>query len=153
MIVLSHPTWVRGLKHLIRHLIRQKPDVAPYVGAWIETEKCSIFAASIRSHPTWVRGLKLECECRLSACLQSHPTWVRGLKPRYRANTHDGCGVAPYVGAWIETYPARIRMLTYHVAPYVGAWIETPGCSPTQEAWKSHPTWVRGLKLYDTPII
>ena len=33
------------------------------------------------------------------------------------------------------------------VAPYVGAWIETAGASLLGGAVKSHPTWVRGLKL------
>ena len=33
--------------------------------------------------------------------------------------------VAPYVGAWIETYLGYNRILRSLVAPYVGAWIET----------------------------
>ena len=33
----SHPTWVRGLKH-VPHIIGDNLcQVAPYVGAWIET--------------------------------------------------------------------------------------------------------------------
>ena len=45
------------------------------------------------------------------------------LKP-YKAN-FEANGVAPYVGAWIET--VLICKLSGHssVAPYVGAWIET----------------------------
>ena len=35
--MLSHPMWVRGLKHLCRHMVFQDLIVAPYVGAWIET--------------------------------------------------------------------------------------------------------------------
>ena len=39
-------------------------------------------------------------------------------------------------------------MFTLFVAPYVGAWIETKIESEKNSAWfKSHPTWVRGLKL------
>ena len=42
-------------------------------------------------------------------------------------------------------------MLNYtqsgNVAPYVGAWIETAQTFAAIEAGKSHPTWVRGLKL------
>ena len=34
-------------------------------------------------------------------------------------------GVAPYVGAWIETVKNGKRYLFATVAPYVGAWIET----------------------------
>ena len=33
----SHPTWVRGLKHHIYNYAYRLYDVAPYVGAWIET--------------------------------------------------------------------------------------------------------------------
>ena len=36
--------------------------------------------------------------------------------------------VAPYVGAWIETYKYALGSLTRQVAPYVGAWIETMKC-------------------------
>ena len=55
-------------------------DVAPYVGAWIET---SVIAAGQRmrpSHPTWVRGLKQTAGFKLDNIAMSHPTWVRGLK-------------------------------------------------------------------------
>ena len=40
VFVSSHPTWVRGLKHTI--MIDPKVvNVAPYVGAWIETMQLS----------------------------------------------------------------------------------------------------------------
>ena len=35
--------------------------------------------------------------------MQSHPTWVRGLKHCRHTPLPRGRGVAPYVGAWIET--------------------------------------------------
>ena len=34
-------------------------------------------------------------------------------------------GVAPYVGAWIETVLYSYMLDRFDVAPYVGAWIET----------------------------
>ena len=34
---MSHPTWVRGLKHARNVLNIVGTCVAPYVGAWIET--------------------------------------------------------------------------------------------------------------------
>ena len=55
--------------------------------------------------------------------------------------------VAPYVGAWIETCLARVLRPGRRVAPYVGAWIETPVSSSPYLCAVSHPTWVRGLKL------
>ena len=33
--------------------------------------------------------------------------------------------VAPYVGAWIETFFVCSKVFQESVAPYVGAWIET----------------------------
>ena len=37
---MSHPMWVRGLKHINIYLNVIKVNVAPYVGAWIETSSC-----------------------------------------------------------------------------------------------------------------
>ena len=84
--------------------------------------------------------------------------------------TVDGYCVAPYVGAWIETHNAPSSLRPLSVAPYVGAWIETKNAAreischkvaPYVGAWietlivnyafgltRSHPTWVRGLKLH-----
>ena len=36
--VKSHPSWVRGLKHGMRRQSRTGRNVAPLVGAWIETQ-------------------------------------------------------------------------------------------------------------------
>ena len=77
------------------------------------------------SHPTWVRGLKLNAVISASKEAKSHPTWVRGLKPLLRRGCNRREGVAPYVGAWIETYQPSILSSRHNVAPYVGAWIET----------------------------
>ena len=54
--------------------------------------------------------------------------------------------VAPYVGAWIETSQAQDCDYRNMVAPYVGAWIETEDVDEDDNTYKSHPTWVRGLK-------
>ena len=77
--------------------------VAPYVGAWIETDiRRLVFGQNL---------------------------------------------VAPYVGAWIETHFKGASCGSPKVAPYVGAWIETLLLIPRKESLKSHPMWVRGLKL------
>ena len=55
------------------------------------------------------------------------------------------------MGAWIETGFVADLDLGKTVAPYVGAWIETydkEGCGTVA---MSHPTWVRGLKLARLP--
>ena len=121
----SHPTWVRGLKLFYCQPFLMPQNVAPYVGAWIETCACSTSPPGGKSHPTWVRGLKLGSKNLLInpkrshptwvrglkqigfACREvrvwSHPTWVRGLKPKHWQSNGLGRCVAPYVGAWIET--------------------------------------------------
>ena len=55
--------------------------------------------------------------------------------------------VAPYVGAWIETWAEKAYRRILWVAPYVGAWIETLNTiAQSSRQRESHPTWVRGLK-------
>ena len=76
----SHPTWVRGLKLLCFRINLIAAQVAPYVGAWIETFVLLHLCTFIVSHPTWVRGLKLKIGNELFTDRWSHPTWVRGLK-------------------------------------------------------------------------
>ena len=64
---------------------------------------------------------------------------------------HDG--VAPHVGAWIETYQRRHQQRLGHVAPHVGAWIETlHGDGFLSHTFASHPMWVRGLKLFNLVV-
>ena len=36
-ILLSRPTWARGLKHFFGGITADELKVAPHVGAWIET--------------------------------------------------------------------------------------------------------------------
>ena len=78
-------------------------DVAPRVGAWIETAERVPNVRLDTSHPVWVRGLKLII---LYMCFFS-------------------VLVAPRVGAWIETPRWRWSSARAAVAPRVGAWIET----------------------------
>ena len=73
------------------------------MGAWIET--CNI---------------KKQCALRLS-----RPTWARGLKPLRDDHGPAWQGVAPHVGAWIETFLRLSPVGGSGVAPHVGAWIET----------------------------
>ena len=61
----------------------------------------------------------------------------------------DSDGVAPRVGAWIETLEELSDAETLIVAPRVGAWIETGTKSGLNFQSRSHPVWVRGLKLDD----
>ena len=96
------------------------------MGAWIET---------------YIGFLKISLD-------RSHPTWVRGLKHNLVFICFVFGEVAPYVGAWIETVVEELKQARAQVAPYVGAWIETRRYGGCQLSQRSHPTWVRGLKLY-----
>ena len=78
---MSHPTWVRGLKHRTEQYLHKTRE----------------------SHPTWVRGLKLYNSGICKSNQKSHPTWVRGLKQLNDHKRLPANPVAPYVGAWIET--------------------------------------------------
>ena len=56
---MSHPVWVRGLKHKYKWFCSVGFVVAPRVGAWIETEMGLKQVTNMeQSHPVWVRGLK-----------------------------------------------------------------------------------------------
>ena len=77
----SHPEWVRGLK----------------------LEIISSYLSTKMSHPEWVRGLKQQVVAEPVLFQVSHPEWVRGLKLACTRIEIRGIGVAPRVGAWIET--------------------------------------------------
>ena len=72
---------------------------------------------------------------------------MRGLKLTLITSVNKVRKVAPYVGAWIETYIRRYYYKAPNVAPYVGAWIETCYRLRIEQFLLSHPTWVRGLNL------
>ena len=76
----SRPAWARGLKPY-QNQIQIQIQVAPRVGAWIETRRLRAHEAPNGSRPAWARGLK-----------------------RYLAHLDNPeKHVAPRVGAWIET--------------------------------------------------
>ena len=75
--------------------------------------------------------------------------WERGLKQANRGNQLYFGGVAPHVGAWIETPKSRMKAMPDTVAPHVGAWIETSCLRKGEASGMSLPMWERGLKLVD----
>ena len=144
--VLSHPSWVCGLKRfylcwlIIRFAVtpfvgvwietpryaelKSSRDVTPFVGVWIETINESVCFCVRASHPSWVCGLKLSVVCTNPKRLLSHPSWVCGLKHSGRAS--DGC--------CLESHPS---------------WVCGLKPSPRLQlrpAARSHPSWVCGLK-------
>ena len=96
----------------------------------------------------WVRGLKRNFKLRTCPANMSHPVWVRGLKRTCSCCNSILFSVAPRVGAWIETLILILGERLGEVAPRVGAWIETNIFElKSIREQKSHPVWVRGLKL------
>ena len=107
--IQSHPSWVCGLKLIMRTQTRQLH----------------------MSHPSWVCGLKLVRQGSVLHWTSSHPSWVCGLKHIHNfidtfnlSHTLRGCvdwnlerlknlvivdKVTPFVGVWIETVCTRIR--------------------------------------------
>ena len=77
---------------------------------------------------------------------ESRPAWARGLKPELTSSISQLGGVAPRVGAWIETLDTFANFSGVTVAPRVGAWIETFPESEGQDILGSRPAWARGLK-------
>ena len=99
--------------------------VAPFVGAWIETRISKSYFTLIWSLPSWERGLKHQLQRRQSERSTSLPSWERGLKLRFCFCFLFLRLVAPFVGAWIETWLCLNSKDLPRVAPFVGAWIET----------------------------
>ena len=101
---LSHPSWVRGLKH---PLIENRQKLTKSHPSWVRGLKLLILLALRKfslSHPSWVRGLKQSTLDLNLYTAESHPSWVRGLKLDSRnVITFIRYIVAPLVGAWIET--------------------------------------------------
>ena len=123
-MALSHPSRVRGLKHIIGN-------------------DRNLF--TLRSHPSRVRGLKRLCRGRGRRPRLSHPSRVRGLKHDLLPHSGRGKWVAPLTGAWIETRAGPVKPNCVFVAPLTGAWIETSSL-PIWWRWKIVAPRVRGLK-------
>ena len=83
--VTSHPMWVRGLKHYGSDVSFNLFQVAPYVGAWIETLYQAKNYHSKKVAPyvgAWIETLTMLLV--LQSSYVSHPMWVRGLKRNHK---------------------------------------------------------------------
>ena len=75
----SHPSWVRGLKHLVS-IFMFHYAVAPLVGAWIETvtSVMGVFSSGVAPLVgAWIETISYTLNV---SGQESHPSWVRGLK-------------------------------------------------------------------------
>ena len=145
----SRPAWARGLKRGRRRGLRNRPLVAPRVGAWIETRWAMVLIAGLSQVAprvgAWIETPAWPAPPRRA--FWSRPAWARGLKRRCGGRRCRTCGVAPRVGAWIETCARSRATAGAWVAPRVGAWIETTAWRRTLPTTStSRPAWARGLK-------
>ena len=81
----------------------REPDVAPRVGAWIETVITSKFNEYASVAPRVGAWIETNRDCPKAQQRLSHLVWVRGLKPDGNVGILTRVDVAPRVGAWIET--------------------------------------------------
>ena len=94
-LTLSHPVWVRGLKHYTFGEAIFSKESHP---VWVRGLKPYFFIQqiqTIKSHPVWVRGLKHRPEYYKIEVKESHPVWVRGLKLFHRTWTSTKSGRTP----------------------------------------------------------
>ena len=61
--------------------------------------------------------------------------------------------VTPFVGVWIETLQGASQLVSLEVTPFVGVWIETREMLCRDSSFKSHPSWVCGLKQLPVHLI
>ncbi|SEQ62880.1 hypothetical protein SAMN05421510_11171 [Nitrosomonas ureae] len=99
---MSRPAWARGLKpgkkcegttnqvaprvgawiETVSWYPKQNDkNVAPRVGAWIETTLIYTSNRTSVSRPAWARGLKPLNHLLTIQAMLSRPAWARGLKP------------------------------------------------------------------------
>ena len=69
--------------------------------------------------------------------------WIETEEHRY---VESHLRVTPFVGVWIETALDTINAYDGFVTPFVGVWIETDFVINYEKKYKSHPSWVCGLK-------
>ena len=106
----SPPSRGRGLKRGQTCRKRFRPHVAPFTGAWIETSWPSGRPSGPSSPPSRGRGLKRLSTFRSAVARASPPSRGRGLKQGLPVRLERVGGVAPFTGAWIETYTTNVAM-------------------------------------------
>ena len=95
------------------------------MGAWIETALLRMFCTNLRSLPSWERGLKHSQRGGGRALLGVAPFVGAWIETHFFGRLDQIIAVAPFVGAWIETNNNTKPFALLFVAPFVGAWIET----------------------------
>ena len=101
---------------------------------------------TIMSPLAWGRGSKQYPWSENYKPSESPLAWGRGSKLGQSGTSGIVTGVAPRVGAWIETFTQPISRRVGRVAPRVGAWIETIRVPVVVPFGWSPLAWGRGSK-------
>ena len=126
----SRLVWARGLKHLARRLPRARPA----------------------SRLVWARGLKLEPGHQRARIPESRLMWARGLKRLGRDRQRQHEGVAPRVGAWVETTQRSPKRQGCRASRLVWArGLKHRVRARSDHAHRSRLVWARGLKQAHLP--
>jgi len=92
------------------------------------------------------RGSKLQQLGYLQAVLESRLSRARGSKLVRAERDNVVANVAPFTGAWIETFSQPFEKVLSLVAPFTGAWIETRTISCFASTIGSRLSRARGSK-------
>ena len=76
----SRPAWARGLKLVNGGYYRDMGEVAPRVGAWIETITFPLFIPIISVAPRVGAWIETVVKAYQTPFFLSRPAWARGLK-------------------------------------------------------------------------
>ena len=85
----SLPMWERGLKHNFNDCIYIPIEVAPYVGAWIETAVRKVQQAASLVAPYVGAWIETSVPSNAVSLKLSLPMWERGLKLGVLSIVHD----------------------------------------------------------------
>ena len=108
--VSSLPIWERGLKLVNGLLMRKGPLSLPIWERGLKHRISVRLPRSGLSLPIWERGLKHDFFDFPVYHFLSLPIWERGLKPTRPPEEARFAIVAPYMGAWIETYSSALQI-------------------------------------------
>ena len=156
---LSHPSWVCGLKLVVKSDQAGQSDVTPFVGVWIETAFCMLRQQWSSSHT--LRGCVdwnplLALLFYLLGVTPFVGVWIETLQ---NLTIFPEPAVTPFVGVWIETSLLKNLHARQPVTPFVGVWIETDqkeiaeriaDVTPFVGVWIE--TWTFWWYLRDTPV-
>ena len=93
-----------------------------------------------------LRGLETRPPSPLTGARSSRPSWARGLKLFVAVSRPVLCRVAPFVGAWVETYTLPTMLLLASSRPSWARGLKRFKNRIYEIAHLSRPSWARGLK-------